>query len=127
MITPGIWRVASYLSGTINVEDGKYRRGEYGGLYSVGPHIRILYRNNGHKRRNTATEEERMELAERIASLLNGDGNCAGLTRTSETEGHSEGLGFAATGPYIGCVIVEEDPRFESARAKLLDRIFGVH
>jgi hypothetical protein len=99
--TDEYWRVKSYLSGTINVEDGRIEPTKYG-VKGIGPHIGIHYKPAGDGGESPTTDNERYDLAERIAGLLN---NTAverhRFVRIDDNNGSFNGIEFSAIGPHF--------------------------
>lgn len=118
-----------YGDSQINVEDGRIEPTRFG-IRGIGPHVHITYRGLGV---GDTKYEERIDLAKRIAALLNGESqDREGLCRLSEERGSFTGIPFSATGP---CVDIDppncnwrEDQSTEAknARARLMDAIFGI-
>ena len=135
-MNPGEWRVEFYQSGSINVEDGKRAQTKFG-TRMVGPNISIHYRKPGlrYPGQEDVSDNERYVLAQDIANTLNGYDTAlrTGLKRTGEESGESLlGIEFSANLQFIdqdppNCLFTQnESTESKSARARLVDQIFGV-
>lgn len=129
VVTEGQYRMRSYQSGTVNVEDMRRNGGN-------APYVNIGYRPRGAdaKEDDGIVDRRRMEIAEHLAELLNGESDDRSrITRTGEFGGRwDDGTTFGACGPMIDlnpprCHWVQ-DERYQavSARARLIDIVFGI-
>lgn len=129
---PGEWRVTYYGSGTVTVSDGRLQATKYG-VRSVGPHIGIHYRPHPSSGASETTDSERLEIAKWLAGILNGIyDNRHLMQRTGETTGTWKGVEFSAIGPHVDrdpphCIWFQDESwEAKTARARLVDRLFGI-
>lgn len=122
--TEEIWRVVSYQSGTVTVQN-------FGPSGGRSPWVGVHYRPREHES-GPATDTDRWNLAVKIARLLN-DFDFAGeeFIRETETTGNWRGIQFSAIGPMIDkrpptCWWIEDDSiQANMARFHLMDSICG--
>ena len=131
-IIPGEWRVTYYGSGTVTVSDGRLQGTRFG-VRSVGPHIGIHYRPHPSGESSETKDSERLEIAKWLAGLLNGTYDNRNLMqRTGETTGIWNGVEFSAIGPHVdtnppNCFWKQDESwDAKTARARLMDRLFGI-
>lgn len=131
-LAPGVWRVDTYGSGTVNVSDGKTYRTRFG-TAPINPFLSVYGPQHGV--RESEWQRERQRFASALASFLNSGDRPSILdtmTRVSETRAESEtGASITATGPFVDidpphCNWRQDDrPRARNARARLMDLVLG--
>lgn len=122
--TDEIWRVVSYHSGTVTVQN-------VGPSGVRSPRVGIHYRAREHDL-GPATDTDRWNLAASIARVLNGLDSAGGeFIRETETTGSWRGIQFSSIGPMIDkrpptCLWTEEDSiQANITRFHLMDSICG--
>lgn len=95
------------------------------------PWVGVHYRAKSHEL-GGATDNDRYDLSERIARVLNGtEPTSVEFIRETETTGNWRGIGFSAIGPMIDkrpptCWWIEDDSiQANKARFRLMDSICG--
>lgn len=118
--TDEIWRVVSYQSGTITVQN-------FGPSGARSPWIGIHYRPGSH-----VTDEERYALAMTLCRVLNDWSKPSGaVIRTSQIAAKWNGIEFSAIGPMIDkrpptCWWIEDDSvEANKSRIHLIDSVCG--